>query len=733
MAGGASATSDCSVVLPGVAKWGVDDFVKRVDGMFAMAVCAWGSAGDDEHVDVWLCRDRFGVKPLLWGTCAAGCCFGFASEARGLPDDWPAVHDVTPGCVLHVALAGAGVSVKETRFALPWPLRTQPVLQSDIRAALMAAVRKQVTQGDRTVAVLLSGGVDSALIAAIAARELARTGQQLRTFTICHDAVGRSADAEHARATAQWIGSAHEEIAFSSQQGISALSHVIRHVETHDVITVRAAVPLYLLAQHVRAAGCDVVLVGEGADELFGGYSLFRHCADAAAMRAETERTLALISDAELLRVDRCTMACGVEARVPYLDAEFAALVMHDSCQSDKLWHAGTGRVEKLLLRACFEGWLPDTVLYRQKEQMADGVGRQWLVDLRQHALAVVGNNISEDDAEAVLYKRLFQAGGGRAQLVSARSLRRKQARVSQQLSLSGSLYIRQQVSVASDPQLSGLISAADATAFCTATLCVPAAALLSRSVATLNALVQASLQTVAYHNLTVLVRPRRPPTMQEIRDDFLCGLGGPCAVVNAGFAALLHALGFAVYLTPATIHRPDCHVALLVRVRGRVHYVDVANGKPYAEAVPLGDERPRGTARFQWKLVWDGAARVFHVLHGSAASGGWRTQPAVSFDPQRVVHYASFHAMLCESRTSRAYGPFLRGLRIALFATPYQVASVRDTELTAHALTTAARDEKQLVEFAARHFARPVVEMLPAALRVLREQGDHLWASPKL
>jgi asparagine synthase (glutamine-hydrolysing) len=355
-------SSDCCVILPGVSKWGIDEFLKRIDGMFAIALCSWSHTSDS--VQVWLCRDRFGIKPLYWGTCTSGGCFSFSSEIKGIPDTWT-LREVPPGHIVHLVQQNKVVTVTEQRFALPWEpslqkftvldgklnkilFDTRP-LSSDIRATLSAAVKKQL-MGDREVAVLLSGGVDSSLIAAIAARELARSGKHLATFTIHHD-FGVSSDLLHAREAAKWIGSIHSEVSFSTMEGFEALERVIYHTETYDVITVRAAVPLYLLAKHVSKTH-HVVLVGEGADELFGGYSLFSQFDEKGivAFRAELSRRLSLISDSELLRVDRCTMAFGVEARVPYLDSKFASLIMHQGCDPEKLSHPSIGRIEKLLL-----------------------------------------------------------------------------------------------------------------------------------------------------------------------------------------------------------------------------------------------------------------------------------------------------------------------------------------------------------------------------------------------
>lgn len=737
----AAAPTDCSILLQCFTVWGLEESLRRLDGMFALALVSTTSAVQD----VFLARDRMGVKPLLWGLCGARRCLAFGSEAAALPATWH-VADVAPGHLVHIRIS-AGAPAEVVRDALFLP-QWHPSPQRDLvtcgalRAALVSAVEAQLV-GDHPVGVMLSGGLDSSVLAAVAARLYRQRGAApLEAFTIAHVAVGEpapdSADLISARLTAEYVGANLSCFTFNTAEALAVLGDVIAHMETYDVGVIRVAVPLFLLAKKVAASGCRAVLVGEGADEVFGGYALFQPYSREALpeFQRELERRLACISVSELLKVDRCTMAFGVEARVPFLDAAFLSLAMHDSCAERKLSHPSTGRLEKSLLRDAFAGgWLPDDVLWRRKEGMADGVGFQWIREVQCEAvrLEAIGD---PRVAEAALYKRIFneRATPSRIALAQARIAARNAGRPGPLASLvSGSEFIRNCKSVRDDPQLCDLFTRREAVLFCSSALGVNAAT-QPLTLELLNALIEAVLQRVPFHNFSMLVRPRVPPTRDEVRDDWLRCLGGTCAFTSPAFAAMLCALGFQVFLVASIVRREFDHLALLVLVGGRFHYVDVGNGKRYLEAAPLGEDRPLGCASsFTWRVRWDVEAARFHVIHGSLGEDGetlWNAAPSVTFDPQHLVHYSFFHEHFARARLDAA-NVFLHGLRFAVFPRLDAEATIRDAMVTlgsASRIRTRSEDELLAVVKPMR-MNGVQMEYLQMALARLRQQRDDLWS----
>jgi asparagine synthase (glutamine-hydrolysing) len=234
--------------------------------------------------------------------------------------------------------------------------------------------------------VLLSGGLDSSIIAATARRFAARRVEeqgrapawwpQLHTFSI---GLENAPDLTAAREAARHIGSVHHEFHFTVQEGLDALHDVIYHLETYDVTTIRAATPMYLMARRIRAMGVKMVLSGEGADEIFGGYLYFHHAPDARAFHEETIRKLDRLHLYDCLRANKAMAAWGVEARVPFLDREFMDVAM-SMAPAAKM--SGPGRMEKHILREAFEQDLPPSIAWRQKEQFSDGVGYSWIDSL---------------------------------------------------------------------------------------------------------------------------------------------------------------------------------------------------------------------------------------------------------------------------------------------------------------------------------------------------------------
>ena len=373
-------SSDCEVILYLYDELG-PDFVEKLNGIFAFVLY------DPARETYLVARDPIGVVPLYIGWDAEGT-FYAASEMKALVDVCPRLEDFPPG---HVYL-GREKQMRRTyrpRWTGNGELPTTPAEPAAIRASLTAAVRRQL-MSDVPFGLLVSGGVDSSIIAAIAAqfkdRRVETDGQtaawwpQLHSFCIGLDG---APDAAAARTVAEHIGTVHHDLRFTLQEGLDALSDVIYHLETFDVTTVRASTPMYLMARKIKAMGIKMVLSGEGADEIFGGYLYFHKAPSARDFHEETVRKLQALHQFDCLRANKSMAAWGVEARVPFLDRDFLDVAMTVDPAAKM---CGNGKMEKHLLREAFTGALPDEVLWRQKEQFSDGVGYSWIDTLKEVA-----------------------------------------------------------------------------------------------------------------------------------------------------------------------------------------------------------------------------------------------------------------------------------------------------------------------------------------------------------
>src|SRR5215213_9663521 len=330
----------------------------ELNGMFAFV-----AGGRGKFVAA---RDPVGIKPLYWARHPErDGAVRFASEMHAFDEAWrPLVEPFPPGCVWtpEDGLRQFASVIPET---LDPPPRDQMI--SGTREALIHAVERQM-MGDVPVGVFLSGGLDSSLVAAIAARWAEREGTVLHTFAVGTE---DSPDLLAARTVAEYLGTEHHEIDYRAAEALESLPNVVRAIESFDPGLVRSAVPNYMLArmtrQHVR-----VVLTGEGADELFAGYDYLREFTEADDLRDELARTVRSLHNLNLQRCDRVTMAHAVEARVPFLDREVIAWALRVPA-SAKL--PGPGVPEKQLLREAFRGWLPDDILWREKAEFGDGSG----------------------------------------------------------------------------------------------------------------------------------------------------------------------------------------------------------------------------------------------------------------------------------------------------------------------------------------------------------------------
>ncbi|HNV72812.1 MAG TPA: asparagine synthase B, partial [Candidatus Ozemobacteraceae bacterium] len=365
--------SDCEVILYLYDEHG-PEFLNRLNGIFAFIL--W----DPKNNDYLIARDHIGIIPLYIGWDTDGNMY-VASEMKAIADRCKRLEEFPPG---HYYKGSEGKMVKYYRpaWAEPNVVPQKPLDLGFLRQSLEEAVRRQL-MCDVPYGVLISGGVDSSIISAVAARYCARrvesAGKEQAWWPTLHSfSVGlkESPDLKMARKVAEYIKSTHHEIHFSVQEGLDALSDVIYHLETFDITTIRAATPMYLMARKIRAMGIKMILSGEGADEVFGGYLYFHKAPNKVELHEETVRKLSMLHKYDCLRANKAMAAWGVEARVPFLDREFLDVAMTVD-PAEKM--CGGGKIEKKMLREAFKGYIPDEILWRQKEQFSDGVGYSWI------------------------------------------------------------------------------------------------------------------------------------------------------------------------------------------------------------------------------------------------------------------------------------------------------------------------------------------------------------------
>lgn len=379
--------SDCEVILALYREKGID-FLEDLNGIFAFALY-------DEEKDVYLvARDHIGIIPLYQGWDRSGNYY-VASELKSLEGVCNKIEEFLPGKYLY-SPDGEVKTWYEREWTSYDAVKDNGADISVLRKALEDAVHRQL-MSDVPYGVLLSGGLDSSIISAIAKKYAAyRIESQdseraywpnLHSFAV--GLVG-SPDLAAAQKVAKHIGSVHHEIHFTVQEGLDALRDVIYHLETYDVTTVRASTPMYLLARVIKSMGVKMVLSGEGADEIFGGYLYFHKAPNAKAFHEETVRKLSKLHLYDCLRANKSLAAWGVEGRVPFLDKEFLDVAMRINPE-EKM--ARNGRMEKWILRKAFEDYLPESVAWRQKEQFSDGVGYNWIDSLK----AMVAEKVTDE------------------------------------------------------------------------------------------------------------------------------------------------------------------------------------------------------------------------------------------------------------------------------------------------------------------------------------------------
>ena len=364
--------SDCEVILALYQEKG-PEFLDDLQGMFAFALY-------DSEKDAYLIgRDHIGIIPLYMGHDEHGN-FYVASEMKALVPVCRTIKEFPAGSYL-------------------W-------------------------SKDGEIRVLLSGGLDSSVISAITKKFAARRVEdqerseawwpQLHSFAV---GLEGAPDLKAAQDVANHLGTVHHEIHFTVQEGLDAIRDVIYHIETYDVTTIRASTPMYLMSRKIKAMGIKMVLSGEGSDEVFGGYLYFHKAPNAKELHEETVRKLQALHMFDCARANKAMSAWGVEARVPFLDKKFLDVAMRINPQ-DKM--CGNGKMEKHILRECFESYLPASVAWRQKEQFSDGVGYSWIDTLKEVAAKQVSDQQLETASfrfpyntpgskEAYLYREIFE------------------------------------------------------------------------------------------------------------------------------------------------------------------------------------------------------------------------------------------------------------------------------------------------------------------------------------
>lgn len=384
--------SDSEVIVHLYEEFGYD-FCNLLDGDWAFVVVD----GDDYMAG----RDPMGVKPLYYGLDERGRIY-FSSEMKSIADQCKTFATFPPG---HYYTAKTG-------FVKYYQPEYEDFLKADqdldlalIRETLTEATRKRL-MSDVPIGVLLSGGLDSSLTSAIACRLLAESGEKLHSFSIGLDA--HTPDNVAARKVAAFLGTEHHEIYFTVEEGIEILEKLIWNLETYDLTSIRASAPMYFLSKVITDLGIKVVLSGEGADEIFGGYLYFRNAPSIEEFQKETIERVQKLFTADLLRVDKSTMAHGLEARVPFLDKAFLDVAIR--VKAEEKMPKSYGGKEKYILRKAFDTpddpYLPQEVLWRQKEQFSDGVGYNWIDEL----IIYCSSQVTDEQLEGAAAEFQFNA-----------------------------------------------------------------------------------------------------------------------------------------------------------------------------------------------------------------------------------------------------------------------------------------------------------------------------------
>ncbi|MUK60517.1 asparagine synthase B [Aliivibrio fischeri] len=406
--------SDCEVILALYREKGAD-LLEDLNGIFAFILY------DEEKDEYLIGRDHIGIIPMYHGYDEHGNYY-VASEMKALVPVCKSISEFPPGHFY------SSKDAEPTRYYLrDWmdydAVKDNSTSKEDLTQALEDAVKRQLMT-DVPYGVLLSGGLDSSITSAVAKRFAAMRIEddekseawwpQLHSFAV---GLEGAPDLKAAREVADKLGTVHHEMTYTIQEGLDAIRDVIYHIETYDVTTIRASTPMFLMGRKIKAMGIKMVLSGEGADEIFGGYLYFHKAPNKKEFHEETVRKLLALNMFDCARANKSLAAWGVEGRVPFLDKEFIDVAMRLNPQ-DKM--CGNGKMEKHILRECFEHYLPEAIAWRQKEQFSDGVGYSWIDTLRETAEAKVTDQQMESakfrfpyntptTKEAYVYREIFE------------------------------------------------------------------------------------------------------------------------------------------------------------------------------------------------------------------------------------------------------------------------------------------------------------------------------------
>jgi len=354
--------SDCEIIMPLIKTFGIMKTVDMLRGDFAFAYT--------DGKRLLAARDPYGVRPLFFSRYDTGS-IALASEAKALMFLKSEIFVFPPGHV-YDSYVDDFVCYHNTYWDVHKYIKNDHI--KDIKDTFKSAVFKRLDNSDRDIGFLLSGGLDSSLVAAVAAKKLGT----IRTFSI---GLKDSPDLHAARVVSKYIGSDHTEVHFTPEEGLSVLKNVIHSLESYDTTTVRASVPMWLLCKYIKEkTTCRYIFSGEGADEILGGYLYFHNAPGVEEFAVENMRRLRLIHQFDGLRADRCAGAHGLDLIVPFLDRDFVETCMTMN-QNNKI-----SDIEKAVLREAFDGYLPVEILWRRKDGMSDAVGTTWVDSLKKYA-----------------------------------------------------------------------------------------------------------------------------------------------------------------------------------------------------------------------------------------------------------------------------------------------------------------------------------------------------------
>lgn len=406
--------SDCEVILALYEEKGAA-FLDELQGMFAFILY------DADKNSYLIGRDHLGIIPLYMGYDEHGN-FYVASEMKALVPVCRTIKEFPAGSYMSSDDGEIHSYYQRDWFEFD-NVKDNVTDAAQLKEALEDSVKSHL-MSDVPYGVLLSGGLDSSVISAITKKFAARRVEdderseawwpQLHSFAV---GLEGSPDLKAAQEVANHLGTVHHEIHFTVQEGLDAIRDVIYHIETYDVTTIRASTPMYLMARKIKAMGIKMVLSGEGADEVFGGYLYFHKAPNAKEFHEETVRKLLALHMYDCARANKAMSAWGVEARVPFLDKKFLDVAMRLN-PKDKM--CGNGKMEKYILRECFESYLPASVAWRQKEQFSDGVGYSWIDTLKETANQQISNQMlanahfrfpynTPNSKEGYLYREIFE------------------------------------------------------------------------------------------------------------------------------------------------------------------------------------------------------------------------------------------------------------------------------------------------------------------------------------